>query len=203
MAHSFQMACHECDLLNRIGAVPHGAVARCARCGALLWRPRRNSLERTLAFAVTGLILFVIANVYPFLGFKVEAQVRQTALTTGVIDLYGQGLWPMATLVLLTCVLIPAFELLGTLYVILPLRLNRRTWRALEVFRIMKAFQPWAMMEVFMLGILVSVVKLAKMATILPGLSLYAFMTLIFVLAATRASLDAHIVWEGLDQGNA
>jgi paraquat-inducible protein A len=52
------------------------------------------------------------------------------------------------------------------------------------------------MMEVFMVGILVSVVKLAKMATIIPGVSLYSFLALIFVLAAMSVSLDDHLIWE-------
>jgi paraquat-inducible protein A len=55
------------------------------------------------------------------------------------------------------------------------------------------------MMEVFMLGILVAIVKLSKMATIIPGTALYAFMILIFVLAASAASLDPHIVWNRLE----
>jgi paraquat-inducible protein A len=48
---------------------------------------------------------------------------------------------------------------------------------------------------VFMLGILVSVVKLAKMAQIIPGIASFCFMALIFVLAACLASLDPHEVW--------
>jgi paraquat-inducible protein A len=52
------------------------------------------------------------------------------------------------------------------------------------------------MMDVFMIGILVSVVKLAEMATIVPGPSLFAFVVLIFVLAAAQAALDPDIVWE-------
>jgi paraquat-inducible protein A len=52
------------------------------------------------------------------------------------------------------------------------------------------------MMEVFMMGILVAVVKLAGMASIVPGLALWAFAVLIFVLAAAAAALDPHMVWE-------
>lgn len=203
MAHSFQMACHECDLLNQVGFVPRGAAARCARCGSLLWRPKANSLERALALALTGVVLFVIANAYPFLGFKVGSQMRQTALTTGIIELYRQGMWPMATLVLLTCVLVPALELAGMLYVLLPLRVNRIPWQLPRVFRILREFQPWGMMEIFMLGILVSAVKLIKMAAIIPGLALFAFMVLIFVLAAMKVSLDPHLIWERLDRDHA
>ena len=65
-----------------------------------------------------------------------------------------------------------------------------------RVLRFVRHLQPWNMMEVFMLGILVSVVKLAKMAKIIPGVALFSFLALIFVMAAMSASLDSHLIWE-------
>ena len=67
-------------------------------------------------------------------------------------------------------------------------------------FRLVRGFKPWGMVEVFMLGILVAFVKLAKMANLIPGIALYAFLALIFVLAASAAALDPHIVWNRLDK---
>jgi len=190
------IACHECDLIHRVDAVPEGSAARCSRCGALLYQHKPNSLERTLALTVAGLILFVVANSFPFLGFKVQAQVHETVLITGVRELYHQGMWILATVVLLTTIVLPAAQMLGLLYVLVPLSLNRIPRKLKEVFRFIQSLRPWAMMEVFMLGILVSIVKLAKMATIVPGIAAFAFMALIFVLAASLAVLDPHAVWE-------
>ena len=68
-----------------------------------------------------------------------------------------------------------------------------------RVFRLLIFLKPWGMMEVFMLGILVSVVKLVKMATIIPGVALFAFLALIFVLAAAAVTLDDHLIWEQID----
>ena len=190
------VACHECDLIHRIGPVPQGSAARCCRCGALLSQDKPNSLERTLALTVAGLILFIVANAFPFLGFKLQSQVHKTLLITGVQELFHQGMWILATVVLLTTIVLPALQMLGLLYVLVPLRLNRIPWKLKEVFRFIQSIRPWAMMEVFMLGILVSVVKLSKMATIVPGIAAFAFMPLIFILAASLVVLDSHAVWE-------
>ena len=73
--------------------LPVDGVARCSRCGAVLRRHKRNSLERTLALGVTGVILFVIANAFPFLGLELQAQVIQTTLFSGVRALFSQGMW--------------------------------------------------------------------------------------------------------------
>ena len=193
------IACHECDLIHRVDPVPEGSTAKCSRCGGLLYQHKRDSLERTLALTVAGVILFVVANSFPFLGFKLQAQVHKTLLITGVQELYHQGMWILATVVLLTTIVLPAAQMMGLLYMLIPLRLNRMPWKLKEVFRFIQSLRPWAMMEVFMLGILVSIVKLAKMATIVPGIAVFAFMALIFVLAASLAVLDPHAVWERIE----
>jgi len=189
------MACHDCDLLHRIPAVADGMTASCCRCGAVLAKPKRNSIDRSLALAVAGLLLFVLANSFPFLGFKVQGQVRETLLLTGIRQLYLQGMPEVAVLVLITTVLAPLAQLLALLYILLPLKLGRLAPGMFHVFRRLRRIEPWSMTEVFMVGILVSVVKLAKMAQIIPGTAAFCFMALIFTLAACMASLDPHEVW--------
>lgn len=189
-------ACHECDLIHRIQPLPPGGTAKCSRCGAVLHSHKKNSLDRTLALTIAGLTLFALANAFPFLSMKIQAQVQESVLFTGILELYAEGRRAVSLLVLFTTIVAPLVQLLGLLYVLLPLKFNRRPLMLAQVFRIVQTISPWSMLEVFMLGILVSVVKLADMATIVPGISLFAFMGLIFVLAASAASLDPHLIWE-------
>ncbi|MBW2174187.1 MAG: paraquat-inducible protein A [Deltaproteobacteria bacterium] len=203
------IACHECDMLHRVRTVPDGSVAQCMRCGAVLYQQKKDSLDRTLAFTIAGLILFVIANTYPFLAIKSEGLMQQTTLMTGVKELYAQRMEALALLVLFTSILapavhlvgmLPAVHLVGMLYVLLPLKFNRLPRMLPRVFRLVQSLQPWGMMEVFMLGILVSVVKLAKTAKVVPGIALYSFLVLIFVMAASTASLDPKLIWKRWEQ---
>jgi paraquat-inducible protein A len=190
------IACHECDLLQHLRALPPGATARCRRCGAVLYRHKHDSLNRTLAFSIAGLLLFAVTNTFPFLTLKMQGQVTETRLITGVLDLYTQGMWGLAALVLVTTMLVPALELTLMLYVLVPLQLGRVPWRLPQAFRLLRRLTPWSMLEVFMLGVLVAIVKLVAMATIVPGLALWAFASLIVVLAAAAACLDPHLVWD-------
>ena len=193
------MACHECDLIHRIQSLADKEVAKCSRCGAGLYRHKRNSLDRTLALTVAGLTVFVVANSFPFLLMKIGAQVQKSTLFTGIKELWAAGMWEVSLVVLLTTILIPLAQLIGLFYVLLPLKLGRKPWMLAAVFRMVQSLSPWSMMEVFMLGILVSVVKLAGMATIVPGISLFAFLALIFILAASAASLDPHLIWDQVE----
>ncbi len=196
MTQNALIACHECDWLYSVRPLPAGSAAKCRRCGAVLYSEKRDSVDRTLALTIAGLILFVVANVFPFLAFKIQGLETQTTLSTGIKNLYTQDMWELATLVLLTCILIPFVQLLGMLYVYVPLKLNRVPWKLALVFRTLETLKPWGMMEVFMLGILVSIVKLAKMATIVPGLAVWSFALLIVVLAGAAASMERRLVWD-------
>lgn len=194
-----QIACHECDLIHEIPAMPSRAAAVCVRCGCVLFRTKTDCINRTLAWTIAALVLYVVAVSFPFLAMKNGPIFNETGLLTGIHLLFEQGIIPLATLVLLTCVVIPLVQMLGLLYVFVPLKLNFRVRYAVPVFRLFKHVRPWSMMEIYMLGILVSIVKLGKMATIIPGLAVIAFGLLIFVLNFALTSVDAHMVWERLE----
>lgn len=193
------IACPDCDLLQRLDEVPVGAAARCSRCGAVLWRHRRDTVDRTLALNLTALVLFAVTNAFPFLALKSGSIVQQTTLLTGIRELYAQGFWALAAVVLLTTVVVPLMQIVLMLYLLLPLRSGRIVPGFRPLFRLIQGLSPWSMMEVFLLGILVSLVKLAKMAKVVPGLSLFAFIALIFVLAAAVACLDPRQVWKQVE----
>jgi len=192
------IACHECDLIHQVQPLPDGGAARCVRCDALLYYQKKDSLDRTLSLTIAGLVLFIVANTFPFLAMKSGGLVRETTLITGIKGLHHQGMEALALLVLLTSILVPFVQIAGMLYVLVPLKVNRVPRNLALVYRFLRSVQPWSMMEVFMLGILVSYVKLGKMAKIVPGLALYSFVVLIFVLAGAAASMDPRIVWDRL-----
>jgi paraquat-inducible protein A len=194
----YQIACHECDLIHDIPPMPARAAACCVRCGSVLSRAQANSIDRTLAWTIAGLVLYVVAVSFPFLAMKNGPISNETGLLTGIQQLFNQGIIPLATLVLLTCVIVPLLQMLGLLYIFIPLKLNVRVRYAIPVFRLFRHIKPWSMMEIYMLGILVSIVKLGNMATIVPGLAVIAFGLLIFVLGFALSAVDEHMVWEKL-----
>jgi paraquat-inducible protein A len=174
-------------------------MARCNRCGAELYRAKRSSLGQTLSLVIAGLILMVIVNVYPLIFMTMEGHPQDATLLAGVRELVAQGLPPVALAVLITSLAGPLLELLGLFYVLLPLTLGLRPWQMAWVFRWVRRLEPWSMLEVCMLGILISATKLAADAEIIPGIGLYALFALIFIMAAISATLDPEAVWRRLE----
>ena len=183
-----KIVCHECGLAYRHRRLAPGEVASCVRCGGVLYKHRPPTIDRALALTLAALFLFVIANIYPFLGFQMGANVIQTTLIGGSVELYNQGKWLLAAVVAFTSIVAPGLQLTGLLYVLVPIRFGRVPRDLARVFRLVDKLVPWSMMDVFMLGILVSVVKLEAMANIIPGPALLAFTLLSSYLPARRAS---------------
>ena len=193
------VACHGCDRLHRLEALARGQAARCLRCGTVLFRGKSRGLDRTLAFTLTALVLFVLANAYPLLTFELEGRSQQAHLITGVIGLYDQGMWELAALVFLASILAPFLQIAGLLYLLVPLKLGCRPWKLGPVYRLVGKIAFWAMLEVYLLGIFVALVKLADFGTVVPDVALYAFFGLIFVLAAASFSLDPRAIWQRVE----
>ena len=194
------ISCHECDLVHRVPAVPGTHTAKCTRCGATLYQARTNGLERTLALTVTGLILFVLANAFPLMTFTMAGRSQENSLISGAVEFWNAGFPDLAVLVFATSVALPLVSLLSMAYVLVPLELGARPWHAAPVFRLASALRPWAMMEVFMLGVFVAVVKLADFAELSMGPGIYCFSALIVITAAAAWMLDPHDVWRRLDR---
>lgn len=190
------IACPACDLLHRKSELPMGMKAYCSRCKTPLYSGHPPSLDRPLAFVLCGLIVFAVANVAPFLTLKMEGRTEETVLVSGILSLYQQGRLGLAGLVLLTGIIFPLAQLAGLSYVLLLLRVGMVPSHLAVVYRWVRSIQPWAMIEIFMLGTLVSVIKLANMAGIVPGIALYAFMALVFIVPAATAGLHPESIWE-------
>ncbi len=191
-----EVVCHECGARYARPVLRPGEVAECTRCGSALLRRPKARLETSLALTLAGLVLFVVANAFPFLGLQIGAEHTEMTLVIAVQQLWADGRPDLAAVVAVTTLIAPALQLLLLLYLLVPLSMNRTPRDLPQVFSLITRLGPWSMMDVFMLGILVAAIKLADMATLVVGPALIAFLCLIFALAWAQAALDRQAIWE-------
>jgi paraquat-inducible protein A len=189
------LACEQCDLLQRETSLPPGGTARCRRCGAPLYRHRPHGLERSLAYVLAALVMFVIANVYPVVGLKVRGELVQTTLFGAVHGIYAEGMWPVAIVVLATAMIAPLVQLTAMAYLLVPLNAGRVARAHAQVFRTLSLARPWVMAEVLMLGVLVALVKLAAIAAVVPGIGLWSLAGEMVLLVLASAAFEPHAYW--------
>lgn len=192
------VACAECDLLQRAITLPPRGSALCRRCGAVLYRERPDSLDRTLAYTLAAAVLFVLANAFPIVVVELQGHRSSTTLIGAAYILHRQDMTSVALLVLATTVLLPALHIVAMLGMLLPLRAGRTPPGLRWLFRVVCHVRPWAMVEVFLLGALVSLAKLAHMASLKPDVALWSFGALIVLLACAASAFDERALWRSV-----
>ena len=194
-----QVACHFCDTLHEAPVVPEGIAARCKRCGVLLYQSRPASVVRVTAFSLSALILMGIANAFPFLTMKANGLVTELSLVRAARELMREGTPTIGWGVALFTIVVPLLMAGGLLYVCGPLLLGRVAPGAKLVARWLGRTEPWNMIEVFLLGVLVSFIKLDKMADLSFGIGFWAFAALMVCMAASIAGIDNNELWDRLE----
>ncbi|MDM8535703.1 paraquat-inducible protein A [Desulfobacterales bacterium HSG17] len=190
------IACHECDLLSVYRPIIGGGRANCPRCGALLYHSVPNSAGKILALNLAALMIFIMANAFPFISLEMSGRTEESVLISGALALARSGMPQLGILVFLTSFLFPLAVIVGHLYVFGFYHLFgvQAPQRAI-VYRMVKMISPWSMTAIFLLGVLVAIVKLLDLATVIPGISFAFFVLLMLVMAESHASLDPLIIW--------
>jgi paraquat-inducible protein A len=182
--------CPECDVVQREPPIPSRARVLCARCGALLYRHVPRGIERALAYGVTAAVAFVIANVAPVLTLETRGDRLSTTVGQTAAALRNQHLTVLAALVLITALLMPAVEIVVTLYLLGAVRFP--TWPRPfgALLKVLHAVRPWSMVDVFVLGTLAALARFSALAHVALGWGFWALGALMMAMAAIPTGFD-------------
>ncbi len=192
------VACHECDLLMRKPMLRDGESAECPRCGYELFSHRHHVVRRSLALVLTALLLYIPANFLPIMQLNLLGQTSQDTVWSGVIGLYESGMQGIAVVVFLSSMAVPLLKLLCQLLVLLSIRMDFGRSYGLLLYRVYHHMHEWGMLEVYLMGILVAMVKLMDLADLSLGLGLFCFIALLLVQVWLEVTMSPHQIWEAL-----
>lgn len=196
------LICHECGELQQPVEVSPEYQLVCFNCGNVLHVGLGRWLETASALAVTALILFIACNVLPFLTLEVGPHSQTATILDGVWALIERGHWLLAASVFTTIFLFPLFEIFAFLYVLIPYYFNKRLRGQTSIMHWLIKVQSWSMLEVFMLSVVVTSVKLADMAVLILEPGAYIFFILVAVLILAYFKMDRRKLWSWMNPNN-
>jgi paraquat-inducible protein A len=195
--------CHFCDTLHEANPIPEGSRADCVCCGATLFQNRPASLVRVTAFSITALLLMIVVHTAPFVDMDAGSMNTELSLPGAAKSLIDEGTLLVGIGVALFTIVTPLVLAGGLVYVCGPLMFGRAAPGAMFVTRWMSRSEPWNMIEVFLLGVLVSLLKLGHLAELHFGLGFWAFAALMLCMAAAVAAIDKRELWDRLEVAQA
>ncbi len=188
-------ACPRCGLVQVVPPVPPGRSAICPRCGAAVERHLKASLDRTAALALSALILFLPANLMPLITIQRFGVRSEATAWQGVTELWRTGSWGVAALVFMASLAVPLTKLLGLFWLCAAAGRPDGARERARLHRVLESIGPWAMLDVFLLAVLVAVVKLGDLATVEPGPGIVAYAGMVVCSVLASASFDPRLVW--------
>ena len=185
--------CHECALSVEIPTLNHKQKAHCPRCGFTLTAKNDNAIDGIIASALASLILLFATIPFDFLSFSAQGQKQTMDMLSGIDTLISNDYFSLALLQTIAIFFIPLILILGFLYLLIPLRLyNQPPQGAAFVFKLIFALLPWGMVEIFLVGALVSLIKITSMADIGLGSSFVAYCLFTITMIIMLTYVDKH-----------
>ena len=186
------MLCHECDYRVTLPLLTHKQSAVCPRCGLQLTVYHHNASQRIIALAVTSLIFLIASLPFKFLSFSASGQYQSIDMLGSLWILVEKDFALLASVQAIAVLILPAFVLISLLYLLVPLSLNLRPTKAKWVIKALFLILPWTMAEIFLIGVLVSLIKIISMADVGLGLSFYAYLLFTVSMTVTLLYVDKH-----------
>jgi paraquat-inducible protein A len=184
--------CHECHFSVKIPPLIHKQAAVCPRCGLQLTVYHHNASQRIIALATTSLIFLLASLPFEFLSFSASGQYQSIDILGSLWTLVEKDYAVLALVQAIVVLILPAFVLMSLLYLLVPLQLGLRPKKASWVVKTLFNLLPWTMAEIFLIGVLVSLIKVVSMADIGLGLSFFAFLLFTIFMTITLLYVDQY-----------
>jgi len=181
--------------MQQLSKVPPGSQAICVRCEGVLSRVTPASRTRTAAFALAALWLYVPANLYPIMTMEYMGRHTENTIWGGVQLLYEEGMWYVAVIVFVASMLAPLVKLIGLFFLVAMRGARWQKFRT-RIYKFICQIGPWAMLDVFLLSILVALMRFGSFATVIPGAGVYAFVSVVLLTLLASSSFDPQLIWQ-------
>ncbi len=172
--HPVLLTCHHCGAMFRRPVLGPGECARCLRCHSVLESYAAFSPDAWVAVVIGAMITFIIANAYPVATLFVQGTGQAATFMNAVIVTWHTGYPEVAAMTFAAGFMLPVVHLCLLLWVLGPLALGRLPLAFQGTVRWIDRLKPWCMVPVFLMGVLVAVVKLSGVASLKPGVGLFA-----------------------------
>ena len=190
------MSCHRCHQLNRASHAGHDIA--CARCGAAVHYRKPDSIARAWALLIAATILYFPANVLYVTETSALTGVQRDTILSGVIYLWTSGSWPVAVLIFIASIVVPLAKIIA-LALLLVTTQRRSTWRMLDrarLYRLVELVGRWSMVDIYVIGILVTLVQLGALANIVAGPGAIAFGAVVVLTLVAAEAFDPRLIWD-------
>lgn len=201
------MRCHVCSQLSRASKGAHGArwdlrEMHCPRCGAALHFRKPASVSRSWALLIAAVILYVPANVLPMMKTSSLFGSQSDTILSGVVYFWTSGSWYLALIIFFASIMVPLLKMLALALLLVSVQLRTR-WQPVQrarLYRLVEFVGRWSMLDIYVVGLLATVVQLTALASVRAGPAALAFGAVVVLTMLATESFDPRLIWDATEE---
>ncbi len=185
------ISCPLCGAVNK----DSGSEIICRRCSHKIYHEKSQSYNRSLAFLITAIILYIPANIYPILITNQLGNKEENTIIGGIVSLWENGSYPIAVIILIASVFVPIVKFIMLVYLLVSVKVNTESSLVdkHKLFYITEIIGPWSMVDVFVVAILATLVHYTYVS-IIPGVASTAFALMVVFTMLSAHSFDTRMI---------
>ncbi|QDK47366.1 paraquat-inducible protein A [Bdellovibrio sp. ZAP7] len=154
-----------------------------------------SSPEVSMAFALSALILYIPANIFPFMTLEVYGNKNTATIWEGIVTMSDTGSWGIAIIIFLASMVIPLAKLLILFYLGLTAKSSAHRKLRTRLYNTVEAIGRWSMLDIYLLAVLVAIMKMGPWAHAEPGLGSWMFALVVIFTMISSAYFDPSTIW--------
>lgn len=202
MVHKSDSALHHgylcCRVCEKVLVQQAQQTLQCPRCHSKVYPRLPNSLAQSWALLLSGIFLYIPANILPIMTLSKATAIRTDTIMSGVINLVRIDMPLIALLVFIASILIPLLKMLALVLIFLAVQYkwHRSAQLNTKMFHVVEFVGRWSMLDIFIMSILLGIVKFDKVASVdlQPAALIFALVVLLTMFAALR--FDSRLIWD-------
>lgn len=187
--------CHQCYTLHEEVPIKDGSHACCSECGGLLYRYDSRLITHSLALSLTGLIFFVLANVFPLIQVDILGNEQFITIPKTIFSLFENGFYIVGFLCIFLIFIFPLMIFLINILLFTLLKMRRGEQLTKELLVLLSHITPWSMADIFFISILVALVKLVAFGQIHIGIAFWALMVFVLIDIYITKNIRLSEIW--------
>jgi len=187
--------CHQCHTLHVEAPIKDGSKACCVECGTILYRYDRKLIDHDLALSITGLIFFIVANVFPVIKMDILGNEQYITIPKTIFSLFENGFYIVGFICAFLVFIFPLMIFLINILLFMLLKIGRGVTLTKELLILLSHITPWSMADIFFISLLVALVKLVAFGQIHIGISFWALMVFVLIDVYITKSIRLSEIW--------
>jgi len=192
------VACRTCGLTLQRAPGSSAAPTVCSRCATTMGDRIVRSSERTLAWLIAGVILYLPANLMPVMHVSGIGGGQDSTILSGVLSFWKAGDWDLALLIFTASVAVPGTKFLALGFLLWTVY-RESSWARRQrtvLYRLVEIIGYWSMLDVVVVALTAALLRFKTLGTAEPRLGIVFFCGVVVATMMAAFSFDPRLIWD-------